>query len=295
MPRPRLLFVHGRGQGEFDARDLLDLWLQSLSIGFGALHEDIPGDLEIDLPFYGARLDELLREEAGLPQFPQRHREHGPHFREFEHFQHAHVREVQERHGLTNEKLEALGNRPGQAPAIRGLPWVHSVLRALDKIPGLSGEMLERLTHDVWLYMRDGSVRSSINAIVEADLVPGSHVVVVGHSFGSVIAYDILRQRDDITVPLFVSLGSPLGIRSIRNGFEPLTHPKCVDSWFNAFDCRDIIAMYPLDEVTFPINPPVLNYDKVENRTTNAHGIFGYLSDPMVARTILDTLARRIE
>ena len=25
MPRPRLLFVHGRGQGEFDARDLLDL------------------------------------------------------------------------------------------------------------------------------------------------------------------------------------------------------------------------------------------------------------------------------
>ena len=295
MPRPRLLFVHGRGQGEFDARDLLDLWLQSLSIGIGPKHEGVLKDADIDLPFYGARLDELLRDVAGLPKFPQRDRENSPQLREFEHFQHAHVREVQERHGLTDEKLEALGNRPGQAPEIRGLPWVHSILRALDKIPGLSGEMLERLTHDVWLYMRDGSVRSSINTIVEAALVPGSQVIVIGHSFGSVIAYDILRQRDDIRVPLFVTLGSPLGIHSIRSGFEPLCHPACVGKWLNAFDRRDLIAMYPLDPLTFPVDPPVINYDNVENRTTNAHGIFGYLSDPMVAGAILDALARRIE
>lgn len=103
MPRPRLLFVHGRGQGEFDARDLFDLWFQSLSIGIGPMNHGVLKDADIDLPFYGARLDELLRKEVGLPQFPRRHREHGSHFREFEHFQHAHVREVQERHGLTNE------------------------------------------------------------------------------------------------------------------------------------------------------------------------------------------------
>lgn len=229
MTRPSLLLVHGRGQGEFDTQALLDLWMQSFSIGMGPQHEGILAEVEVHLPFYGHRLDELLQAAGGLPQFPQHHRDHAPQLREFESFQHAHIREVQERHGLTNEKLEALGNEPGEAPAIRGLPWVHSVLRALDKIPGVSGEMLERLTHDVWLYMRDASVRHSVNAIVEASLIRGSHVVVIGHSFGSVIAYDILRRRDDISVPLFVTLGSPLGIRSIRSGFEPLTHPKCVD------------------------------------------------------------------
>ncbi|MEL7708294.1 hypothetical protein AAG593_00595 [Citromicrobium bathyomarinum] len=155
MTRPSLLLVHGRGQGEFDTQALLDLWMQSLSIGMGPQHEGILAEVEVQLPFYGHRLDELLQAAGGLPQFPQHHRDHAPQLREFESFQHAHIREVQERHGLTNEKLEALGNEPGEAPAIRGLPWVHSVLRALDKIPGLSGEMLERLTHDVWLYMRD--------------------------------------------------------------------------------------------------------------------------------------------
>ena len=291
VTRPQLLFVHGRGQGAFNAEDLLDLWMQSLAIGIGSSYEGILEHIEVQMPFYGHRLDELTGAATGLPQFPQQSREAQPRFHDFERFQHAHVREVQERHGLTDERLEALGNQPGEAPTIRGLPWVHSILRALDKVPGLSGEMLEQLTHDVWLYMRDKSVRREINAIVTASLTARTSVVVIGHSFGSVIAYDVLKDRDDIIVPLFVTLGSPLGIRSIRSGFEPVNHPGCVGKWFNAFDRRDLIAMYPLDAQTFPVLPPVVNYDKVENRTTNAHGILGYLSDPGVATAICEALA----
>ncbi len=52
--------------------------------------------------------------------------------------------------------------------------------------------------------------------------------------------------------------------------------------------------MYPLDAQTFPVTPGVVNYDAVENRTTNAHGIFGYLSDPAVAAKICSAFAAHV-
>lgn len=284
--RPLLLLVHGRGQGDFAAQELLDLWVRSLSIGIGASVAELVAEFDVRMPFYGARLDQLTHGAAGLVQPGGTDPSAMPAKNDFALFQHAHVREVQQRHNLSDAKLRALGNGPGQAPTINGSSWVHAILRALDRIPGLSGEMLERLTYDVWLYMREQNVRAEINQIVEQHLKPGSRAIVIGHSFGSVIAYDILKDRRDITVPVFVTLGSPLGIHSIRQGLEPVRHPQCVSEWFNAFDRRDLIAMYPLDAQTFPVTPNVVNYDAVENRTTNAHGIFGYLSDPAVAAKI---------
>ncbi len=226
--RPLLLLVHGRGQGEFAAEDLLNLWLRSLSIGVGASVDDLVAEFDVRMPFYGVRLDEITHAAAGLAQLGDAHRPSRTTQSDFVLFQHAHVREVQQRHNLSDDKLRALGNSPGEAPAINGSPWVHTILRALDRIPGLSGEMLERLTYDVWLYMREASVRAQINRIVEEHLAPGARAIVIGHSFGSVIAYDILKDRRDITIPLFVTLGSPLGIHSIRQGLEPVRHPYCV-------------------------------------------------------------------
>jgi len=289
--RPLLLLVHGRGQGEFAAQDLLDLWLQSIAIGIGASVGELVAQFDVRMPFYGARLDEITHAAADLVKLGSAHREGLSAQSDFALFQHAHVREVQQRHNLSDDALRALGNGPGEAPAISGSSWVHAVLRALDRIPGLSGEMLERLTYDVWLYMREAGVRAQINRIVEEHLAPGARAIVIGHSFGSVIAYDILKDRRDITVPLFVTLGSPLGIHSIRQGLEPVRHPHCVREWFNAFDRRDLIAMYPLDAQTFPVTPGIVNYGAVENRTTNAHGIFGYLSDPAVAAKICSAFA----
>ena len=70
--------------------------------------------------------------------------------------------------------------------------------------------------------------------------------------------------------------------------------PECVDSWFNAFDTRDIVPLYPLDPRNFPLDPElpaVENYADVRNKTDNRHGIAGYLDDKEVARRIYDVLA----
>jgi hypothetical protein len=88
-------------------------------------------------------------------------------------------------------------------------------------------------------------------------------------------------------VPLLVTVGSPLGIRAIRDQLAPISYPHGVKDWFNAFDTRDVVALFALDAQSFPVEPPIRNFAGIKNHTDNRHGIDGYLDDREVARTIL--------
>ena len=113
----------------------------------------------------------------------------------------------------------------------------------------------------------------------------------MGHSLGSVVAYDVLRiDPRSLQVPLYVTVGSPLGVRAIRDQFKPLRSPSAVQAWYNAFDERDVVALYALDATNFPVLPAIVNYGWVVNSTSNRHGVSGYLDDANVAGRILDAL-----
>jgi pimeloyl-ACP methyl ester carboxylesterase len=76
----------------------------------------------------------------------------------------------------------------------------------------------------------------------------GGPFIVVAHSQGTMIAYDVLSQMKDIDVPLFVTIGSPLGIQEVQDQIErftkqkTLTVPKCVGRWLNVYDSHDPVA-----------------------------------------------------
>jgi hypothetical protein len=128
---------------------------------------------------------------------------------------------------------------------------------------------------------------------VRAAFTPGVETVVVGHSLGSVVSYNILRRDGKALgwkVPLFVTVGAPLAVRVIKQALAPVKHPECVVKWFNAMDSRDIVALYPLDSQHFSVSPPIENKTDVDNPTENRHGISGYLSDAVVAKRIYDAL-----
>lgn len=91
-------------------------------------------------------------------------------------------------------------------------------------------------------------------------------------------------------VPLYITVGSPLGVRSIRDQLKPLKSPKPAKAWYNAYDERDLVALYPLDRDNFPVTPAITNDGKVKNHTDNRHGVVGYLDDPAVAKAIYDAL-----
>lgn len=77
----------------------------------------------------------------------------------------------------------------------------------------------------------------------------GGPFVVIAHSQGSMIAYDVLRRLDrtQIQVPLFVTVGSPLGMQEVQDMLRQWTggtlpFPPCVGRWLNVADRLDPVA-----------------------------------------------------
>ena len=125
---------------------------------------------------------------------------------------------------------------------------------------------------------------NAIDAIVAQNLKPDT-AVVVGHSRGSVVAYNVLRAATQ-KVPLYVTVGCPLGIRAIQKELRPIKNPVGNKGWYNAYDAHDIVSLNPLDQSNFDVNPAITNNGTVENWTDNRHGIVGYLDDANVAKMV---------
>ncbi|MER6917111.1 hypothetical protein ABT354_36185 [Streptomyces sp. NPDC000594] len=112
--------------------------------------------------------------------------------------------------------------------------------------------------------------------------------VVIGHSLGSVIAYEALVERGQ-DVALFLTAGSPLAVAEIRDQLlAPPAVPPGVRSWHNVCDLRDPVA---LGHLLGPVFPPVGRITDllVANASRNHHGIAGYLRAPRV-RALLHPL-----
>ncbi|HET8950494.1 MAG TPA: hypothetical protein VFN44_08285 [Solirubrobacteraceae bacterium] len=155
-------------------------------------------------------------------------------------------------------------------------------------------EQLVRLTFkDVHAYffrgfaerMRD-VLRTTLQGIDEP-------FVLVSHSLGTIIAYDVLREAAarDLDVQLLVTVGSPLGVREIQDLVtSPLQVPDGVRAWLNASDLRDVVALdhtlrddyRPAEAITDLIVP---------NASANHHGIREYLSAAAVRDAILAVAA----
>jgi hypothetical protein len=179
--------------------------------------------------------------------------------------------------------------------------WVQGIVKAVDRyVPFASGSAVALATNDVYRYLDNAAIREEIDMGVASAIRSDRQTVVVAHSLGTVVAYNALRQRGTAArwqVPLFVTLGCPLGVKVIRDRVTALKQPRqcppCARAWFNAMDERDVVALYPLTTKAFslnPVEPSILNKTDVSNQTENRHGISGYLNDPEVARRIYEAL-----
>lgn len=87
-------------------------------------------------------------------------------------------------------------------------------------------------------------------ALVDRLTAGGGPFVIIAHSQGSIIAYDVLRQLTtaNCKVPLFVTIGSPLGISEVQDVLRQwipdgvLRVPECVTRWVNVADPFDPVA-----------------------------------------------------
>jgi hypothetical protein len=264
--------------------------LKALNRGAQKAGRSIPESLDVAFPYYGDVLDKFAQ-EYDVPRSSDIQTRGNPADNEFLVFQADVAEALRERSGVTDAQVDA---EYGENPKPKGplnWEWVQAILRALDKYGGgISQAALELFTRDVFLYTTRQRVRDEINGLVAAVLTE-QPTVVIGHSLGSVVAYNVLRtDARTLRIPLFVTVGCPLGVRPIREQLQLLRFPSPVSVWLNAFDRRDVIALYPLDSVNFPVTPQIQNYPDIKNSTNNRHGIDGYLDDAKVAQSVLDGL-----
>jgi hypothetical protein len=129
--------------------------------------------------------------------------------------------------------------------------WIQRALYALSAsvfFGGLSDRALIGSLKQVRAYLLDPVTRESVRERVRAAIHADTEVLV-GHSLGSVIAYEILCGPSKPPVHTFISLGSPLGIpRLIFDRLIP--PPSCglgqwpnVRQWTNVADRNDVVAL----------------------------------------------------
>lgn len=166
-----------------------------------------------------------------------------------------------------------------------------------------------------YLFDQDGvatDIRSMLETPLTAAWDAGEEVLLIGHSMGSVIAYDTLWElahvaRDPRRVDLFMTLGSPLASRLIRENVRGVgrsgaqRYPTNIRRWENFAAVGEMTALRPrlvryyggmvelglVDSLTDHVD--VYNHFRGDIGL-NPHKSYGYLIAPQVAGMIADWL-----
>ncbi|WP_410597347.1 hypothetical protein [Amycolatopsis sp. lyj-23] len=115
-----------------------------------------------------------------------------------------------------------------------------ALIAAIDRRFGPAAAVLSiRELKQVRRYLREPAVRRAVDDRVRDEFPPGCRVLI-GHSLGSVVAYELLRQNPDLGVKLLITVGSPLALRMVRDRLR--VEPLPVPAWVNVRDLRDPVA-----------------------------------------------------
>lgn len=170
---------------------------------------------------------------------------------------------------LDRPGIDALLAAPGLSAAQRA--EIDSPMRDIariahrvgDRFPAfgrlLASERQRVVLREARAYLRDHEnvaslIRADFRALLDMIYSRQRRLVIIGHSLGSVIAYDTLWElsgHSPVHVELFLTIGSPLGTRFVRSLLkgvdEPVErrYPRNISHWRNISAKGELTALYP--------------------------------------------------
>lgn len=161
-------------------------------------------------------------------------------------------------------------------------------LRALDRRFGPSeGILYIGELRQVRRYLCCPAIKAAVDARLAAAITPECRILI-GHSLGSVIAFEYLRQHTDHRISLLLTVGSPLGLRLVRTRMpDPIADagqaaPGNASIWVNLRDPRDPITCAGDLRQWWP-----KVYDVEVNNGSDSHRAERYLSKKQAGEAIL--------
>ncbi|MBD1549580.1 hypothetical protein [Roseibium aggregatum] len=290
----RLAFIHGINNEGNTPEGIADTWWQALVEGWKAIGLPPKPRPQIDVGYYGKLLADAVagRRPAAVAQGG------GAESRdvalEF-------LKTYQAAAGISDEELnrallkQGLEREVVEQGRIRGaLLDVASAIESLLPAHGksIASRFLKQATH----YVEDTGLAAQIGVIVRKAVFDGHDepVLLVSHSLGTVVAYKMLAESRVATrqVPLFVTLGSPLGIGMMQQILPPrrtIPNPP-IGQWLNGFRQDDVVTLGR------PLIPGTLGLDGITNvsdgliEETDKHSIHAYLKSPPICGHIYGML-----
>jgi pimeloyl-ACP methyl ester carboxylesterase len=139
-------------------------------------------------------------------------------------------------------------------------------------------------------FLSDARKRCAAESRLDLELdrarAAGRPIILVAHSLGSLVAYDLLSSRSDTgLVRRFVTMGSPIGSTGLRHlliggdSTDTLAMPRGVHEWVNIRNEGDVFA------TSLPIGREVVEAPPPDE--PDPHEMVGYLRSSTAAKEIL--------
>lgn len=279
----RVVVVHGIGQQTEGGLTLHDKFFSALAEGVVRAGGSVQPD-DIVFASYGDFFRQQAEVLSPVPYFD--------------------ARDVEA--GYESELLLALWRRaaevdshvvpPDEEVLARAPVWASRALAALSRsrfLAGVSDRLLIGNLKQVRQYFTDPELRSRIRSAV-ADAITDDTTVVVAHSLGSVVAYEVLCAVPGPASQSLVTLGSPLGLPNlVFDRLQPEPRPRgngvrghwpgSVRAWTNIADAGDVVAAV---EDLRPLFGEEIRQIRVHN-SSHAHDMRPYLTERMTGTAIV--------
>jgi hypothetical protein len=160
---------------------------------------------------------------------------------------------------------------------------------------GFASRFVNRALAQVTRYFSDDTIRSAAQQAV-LDLIQPDTKIIIGHSLGSVIAYESVQCLSQ-PISLLLTLGSPLGLDTLiypKLRPQPPTYPANVRRWVNIADRDDFIAAEPDLQPMFSTGiPPGALFEggRTVDCGSEPHNARFYLTKAQVGRPAGETLS----
>lgn len=194
-----------------------------------------------------------------------------------------------------------------------------NIYNTIDHVPALqvllTGPMRSTIEETARYFQNHEHIASKVRERLKSKLRPllesQAKILLIGHSMGSVIAYDTLWTLSQLEhlpgkIDVFLTLGSPLGLKFVRHRLKghhkPAAekYPSNIRRWINisaegditalnhsfAHDYADMVKYGMVDSIEDHCKG-IYNFYRNEEGL-NCHRSYGYLVNPAVGKVIAD-------